>query len=239
MNKYTHSEVNTHTLMHVNTYAALSHIPNESTDLFFLFNLHSQNLKQYYTTINNHFTVFSPIVPSVIEKESVYTIAGWMAVPERASPFHHCLQLEFISKEYKTKTVTSSMMDMSSHPSPLLLSSSSHPPQPQSVVFSIISVPPSPLSALRCCDVFVYSTAPPLLHPLSNLAFSSFSHSSSLSTSTSTSSSSSSSSFSTTLLPVFQPDKASPLFVGASFWRGRPVSNLIVHSLAFACHNST
>lgn len=34
-------------------------------------------------------------------------------------------------------------------------------------------------------------------------------------------------------------NKVSPLFVGASFWRGRPSSKLIVHSLAFACRNLT
>ena len=38
-------------------------------------------------------------------------------------------------------------------------------------------------------------------------------------------------------LPV--ANKVSPLFVGASFWRGRPSSKLIVHSLAFACRNLT
>lgn len=38
-------------------------------------------------------------------------------------------------------------------------------------------------------------------------------------------------------LPV--ANKASPLFVGASRWRGRLASKFIVHSLAFACHNLT
>lgn len=88
---------------------------------------------------------------------------------------------------------------------------------------------PPPAAGLGCCDVFVYSTTPPLMppqyfgpHHLLLFLVPSCHH-----TEASVSA----------CLPV--ANKVSPLFVGASFWRGRPPSKLIVHSLAFACRNLT
>lgn len=115
----------------------------------------------------------------------------------------------------------------SSFSSPCLLAPPPPPPPPPSACNPL----PPPATVLGCCDVFVYSTTPPCMPPQYFGCFPLFLLLFHVSSCSYTEASVSA------CLPV--ANKVSPLFVGASFWRGRPSSKLIVHSLAFACRNLT